>query len=272
MVFGVDGVINTIKNNYLQWFLSRTSKSKMINLLAVILFTLFGFLNPDPICIHMIGDSTMSVKDTNAYPETGWGMPFSIFFDETVKVINHAKNGRSTRTFIEEGRWDVVMKDLSEGDFVLIQFGHNDEVQTKKSATKPDEFRANLEKYISDSRGKGATPILLTPIARRKYDESGKLVDTHQEFANIVRETAKSNKVYLIDLDLISRELLTKLGVEQSKMLYNHIASDIHPNYPAGIEDNTHFSEYGARVMAQLAFAELKKFDLELNNRVTKGR
>ncbi len=235
------------------------------------LLLLTGLFDQETIDVHLIGDSTMSIKDTSAYPETGWGMPFAVFFDETVEVINHAKNGRSTRTFMEEGRWEVVMKTLSKGDFVLIQFGHNDEVQTKKSFTKPKEFKANLEKYITDTRSKGATPILLTPIARRIFKETG-LVDTHKEFAEIIRLTANQNNVNLIDMDMLSRGLLIRLGEAQSQLLYNHIAPDVHPNYPNGIADNTHFSEYGARVMAQLVLAEMKKIHLEITNRLTTGR
>ena len=106
--------------------------------------------------VWLIGDSTMSIKDKRAYPETGWGMPFAGFFDSTIEVDNRAKNGRSTRTFIKEGLWQPVADNLSEGDYVFIQFGHNDEVKTKASYSTEEEFIANLERYISETRARKA--------------------------------------------------------------------------------------------------------------------
>ncbi|RYF82076.1 MAG: GntR family transcriptional regulator, partial [Chitinophagaceae bacterium] len=120
--------------------------------------------------VWLIGDSTMSIKDVRAYPETGWGMPFQYFFDSTIVVDDRAKNGRSTRTFIEEGLWQPVVDNMSEGDYVFIQFGHNDEVETKKSFTTKEQFVANLTRYVNESRAKKANPVLLTPVARRKFD------------------------------------------------------------------------------------------------------
>ena len=173
--------------------------------------------------IFMAGDSTMSVKEIQAYPETGWGMPFVNFWDTTVTVINLAKNGRSTRTFITEGLWKLITDEISEGDYVFIQFGHNDEVPAKASATKPDEFKLNLIKYITDARNKKGIPVLLTPMARRSFDSTGKIISTHEEYANIVREAAKETKVLFIDMDKKSRELLQQLGVDDSKFLFNHL-------------------------------------------------
>src|SRR5436190_21555468 len=125
--------------------------------IPLVLF-LMAFAIPEKkkITIWMCGDSTMSIKETKAYPETGWGMPFVFFWDSTVKVDNRAMNGRSTRTFMEEKRWDPVVHDLQEGDYVFIQFGHNDEVPSKKSYVPEKDFKANLEKYIADSRSKKA--------------------------------------------------------------------------------------------------------------------
>src|SRR5690606_7710385 len=113
-------------------------------------FILFvAYSATDRMTIHMIGDSTMANKERKAYPETGWGTPFSFFFDSTVTVVNHAKNGRSTKSFREEGLWQPVLERLKEGDYVLIQFGHNDEVKSKVGRyTTPDEFKANLSLYI----------------------------------------------------------------------------------------------------------------------------
>lgn len=220
--------------------------------------------------IWMIGDSTMSIKETKAYPETGWGMPFVYFFDSTVAVDNRAKNGRSTGSFLKENLWQPVVDNLQEGDYVFIQFGHNDEVPTKKTYTNPDEFRANLVKYITETRGRKAIPVLLTPVARRKFDSNGKLEGTHEAYSAIVREVAKETKVYFIDLDKKSQELLQEWGVEKSKLLFNQLEPGEHPNYPEGKEDNTHFNELGARIMAEIVLGEIKTEIPELAERIVK--
>ena len=139
----------------------------------------------------------MSQKEIKAYPETGWGMPFSVFFNSTVTIDNRAKNGRSTRTFMEEGLWKPVVESLQEGDYVFIQFGHNDEVSTKKSFTTTNEFKTNLARYVTETRNKKAIPVLLTPVARRKFDSTGKIVGTHDVYAELVRSVAKQYNVLL---------------------------------------------------------------------------
>jgi len=117
--------------------------------------------------IFMAGDSTMAIKEVKAYPETGWGMPFAYFFDSTVTVVNRAKNGRSTKTFISEGLWKSITDEMQEGDYVFIQFGHNDEVKEKVDRyTTPDEYKTNLLRFVMDTRSKKAIPVLLTPVTR----------------------------------------------------------------------------------------------------------
>lgn len=210
----------------------------------------------------------MAAKEVKAYPETGWGTPFSVFFHSSVTVENHAKNGRSTRTFIEEGLWKPVQNKLVAGDYVFIQFGHNDEVPTKASYTTPQQFTANLERYIGEARNKKAIPVLITPVARRRFDSTGRLVDTHVEYSNLVRIVAQKQNVPLIDLDKRSQVLLKELGAEASKLLFNHLQKDEHPNYPEGKIDDTHFNELGARKMAQLVLSEIRALKLELAGRI----
>ena len=155
--------------------------------LAALLFML-SFMPPDKkVKVWLVGDSTCAKKEVKAYPETGWGMPFSFFFDSSVMVDNRALNGRSTKSFIAEKRWQPVLDSLNSGDYVFIQFGHNDEVQTKAASTKPAEFKSNLEKYVSETRSKNALPVLITPVARRKFDSTGNIVGTHDEYSEIVR-------------------------------------------------------------------------------------
>lgn len=217
--------------------------------------------------VYLIGDSTMSIKQVKAYPETGWGMPFVYFFDSTVTVDNRAQNGRSTRTFMAENRWQPVVDGLQEGDYVFIQFGHNDEVKTKASYTTEAEFKNNLVKYVTDTKNKNAYPVLLTPVARRKFDAAGKVEGTHDLYSSIVRATAQELGVPLIDLDRKSQALLQSFGPDNSKLLFLQLKPGEHPNYPEGKDDNTHFNELGARLMAEIVLAEMRALNLELAER-----
>jgi len=223
---------------------------------------------PKHISVYLAGDSTIADKEVKTYPETGWGMPFKAFFDSTVTVKNIAKNGRSTRTFITEGLWKSITDNLKGGDYVLIQFGHNDEVPTKKSFTTEAEFAGNLSKFIKDVKFLNASPVLITPVARRKFTTAGAIEGTHDVYAAIVRKVAAEQHVPLIDLDKESQALLQKFGPENSKLLFNHLSPGEHPNYPDGKADDTHFSELGARKMAEIVLADIRSLQLELANRI----
>lgn len=244
---------------------------KIIPVIMICSLLAFTVVQQNNIKVYLIGDSTMANKQVKAYPETGWGMPFSWFFDQTVTVDNRAQNGRSTKTFIAEKRWEAVEKELKEGDYVFIQFGHNDEVPTKGSYINEAGFKANLEKFISESRNKKAIPVLITPVARRKFDKDGKIQGTHDVYSAIVRTVAREQNAPLIDLDKESQELLQKMGPDNSKLLYNHLAAGENPNYPDGKEDDTHFNELGARKMAQVVLADIRSLKLELAGRIVVG-
>ncbi|OSZ80719.1 GntR family transcriptional regulator [Chitinophagaceae bacterium IBVUCB2] len=240
-------------------------------ILLPILITAIAFTLPGKkkIKIFLAGDSTIAIKETRAYPETGWGMPFVNFWDSTVTVVNRAKNGRSTKTFLSEGLWKSIMDEAKEGDYVIIQFGHNDESKSKQERyATPDTFKMNLTRFITETRAKKATPILFTPVSRRKFDKEGKAVDTHLEYSALTREVAKEQNVLFIDLDEKSKALYQKFGDENSKLLFLQLKPGEHPNYPEGKEDNTHFNELGARLIAQLVLTELKSLNLELNERI----
>ena len=231
----------------------------------------FSFPGKEKITVWLVGDSTMAIKEVKAYPETGWGMPFVNFFDSTVTVDNRAKNGRSTKSFIEEKLWQYVFDNLKEGDYVLIQFGHNDEVKEKVGRySTPAEFRANLFRFVSETRSKKANPVLITPVARRKFDSSGKIMETHHEYSDIVRSLAKEKNVPLIDLDRKSQDMLQQFGPAASRWLFNYLDSNEHPNYPEGRQDDTHFSELGARKMAEIVLAEIRNLHLALEDHIVK--
>jgi len=244
-------------------------KGLLTGLIVVFGVALMSFLIPQKhITVYLAGDSTMANKEIKAYPETGWGMPFVAFFDSTVTVDNRAKNGRSTKTFLTEGLWQSITNNLHQGDYVLIQFGHNDEVPTKVSYINPEGYMANLIRFVKETRGKGGYPVLITPVARRKFNAAGVIEDTHTEYAALVRKVAAEQKVPLIDLDKESQALLQKLGSEDSKLLYNHLLPGENLNYPDGKIDDTHFSELGARKMAEIVLADIRNLKLELANRI----
>ena len=247
-----------------------THKNILIGTVLFFVLSAFVFPQKKKQKIFLAGDSTISVKETKAYPETGWGMPFVHFWDSTVTIVNKAKNGRSTRTFISEGLWQSIYHEMSEGDYVFIQFGHNDEAKEKADRyTTPDEYKANLARFVNEARSKKAYPVLFTPVSRRKFKE-GKAIETHEEYSKLVKDVAASLDVPLVDLDAKSRELYQQFGEENSKLLFLQLQASEHPNYPEGKVDNTHFSELGARKVAQLVLSEIKTISPDLADRVVK--
>ncbi len=234
------------------------------------LFALLALTSPPTkITVYLIGDSTMADKRVSAFPETGWGTPFKTFFDSSVVVDNHARNGRSTKSFIAENLWQPIADNLRKGDYVFIQFGHNDEAKSKgERYATPDQYKDNLRKFVAETRKKGATPVLLSPVTRRRFDDQGSILETHPEYSPLVKEVALETKTPFIDLDAKSRALLQRFGKENSKYLFLQLEPREHPNYPNGRDDNTHFNELGARLVAQIVLAEVRALQLELGNHI----
>ncbi|MFM8618047.1 MAG: rhamnogalacturonan acetylesterase [Opitutaceae bacterium] len=209
--------------------------------------------------VLLAGDSTMSDKPLDL-PERGWGMALGALLDPAVKVDNRAMNGRSTKSFIDEGRWAKLTGDLSAGDFVLIQFAHNDEKkEDPKRYTDPaTSFRDNLRRFIAETRARGATPILATPVCRRKFDREGKLVPTHGAYPESVRAVAREEKTPLLELEQATARWLQAEGDEPSRRFFMWIAPGTHPKIPDGRKDDTHFVAAGAEAVAALAATEIR--------------
>ncbi len=240
---------------------------------AAILLMAFAFPPKKKIKVWLIGDSTMCTYEPTRGPITGWGMPFVNFFDSSVVIDNRARGGRSTRTFLSENRWQPIADSLQEEDYVFIQFGHNDEAKEPQYAaryTPVPDYKINLIKFITETRAKKATPVIVTPVTRIKFDKDGKQQETHVEYTAACYEIAKQYNVALIDLDKKSRELVQKFGAENAKLLYMQLDPGEHPNYPEGQKDNTHFNEFGARKMAELVLGGIKELNLELADRIVK--
>lgn len=208
------------------------------------------------ITVFLAGDSTMAFKPKTEHPERGWGMMLGDFFDEQVSIDNRARNGRSSKSFLAEGLWAEIMADAKKGDYVVIQFGHNDSSKEKgERYSTPEQYRANLERMVRETRAKKAHPILCTPVMRRRFNDQGAFYDTHDVYPEVVRSLAASLKVPLVDMHRSSETVVVQHGAEDSKKIFLHIAPGAYEILPEGLTDDTHFSAYGARLMAGL-FAE----------------
>lgn len=199
--------------------------------------------------IFLAGDSTVCDCPPNEEPRAGWGQLLQPFFRGNVKVFNHAVGGRSSNSFIEEGRLQPILEQLKPGDYLFVQFGHNDQ---KPIGTEPyTTYKSYLSQYIDGAYEKGAFPVLITPMNRRTFDEDGKMINSLGDYPNAMIELASERKVPLIDLWMISKNLYESMGPEESKKLFIWLEPGEHPNYPEGIHDDTHFCEEGAYALAE---------------------
>ncbi len=219
----------------------------------------------DKIKIVVVGDSTASNYSAAQAPRTGWAQTFQQFFTSEVEVKNHAASGRSSKSFIAEGRLTAALRDLNAGDYLFIQFGHNDAKSDDASRyTSPfTTFKETLMTYIEAAREKGAFPVLLTPIERRRFN-NGVAGSSHGNYPVAMIQLGQELDVPVIDMTSKTRVMYNQLGTEKTKEIFLWLASGEHPNYPNGIEDNTHLQEYGAIEVGKLVVAGLKELNLPL--------
>ena len=242
----------------------------------IALFVFSAFTTDRTVTIFMIGDSTMANKSLNGgNRERGWGHVLGGFFSEEVHVDNHAVNGRSSKSFIDEGRWAVVLDKIKPGDYVFIQFGHNDEKADSARHTEPGTtFDDNLRRFVKATREKGGIPVLFNSIVRRSFghnehavaeddmrkdmskdmmaEEGNVLVDTHGKYLDSPRRVAEELEVPFVDMNKITHDLVEGLGAEASKKLFMWIPEGVCAACPKGRADNTHLNVYGARTIAGL--------------------
>lgn len=209
--------------------------------------------------VHFVGDSTMADKGDSSYPERGWGQMFRAHLAPGWRLVNHAANGRSTVSIRTLGHWEAMMAQLNAGDWVVIQFSHNDEKKEDPTRYADPEvaFPANLRAMVAEVRTHGAHPVLATPVVRRHWTDTGQLLNTHGAYVDAVRKAAAAEGAPLIDMEAISRRIVTDLGPDASKGLYTMLSPGEHPSAPEGRVDNTHFSRDGGARMAAAAAAEL---------------
>lgn len=213
--------------------------------------------------VYLAGDSTVTDQSSSSFPYCGWGQMLPFYFSEAVAVSNHALSGRSSKSFIEEGRLEKIWGSIREKDFLFIQFGHNDE-KDNEGGTKPfSTFQDYLRFYIEGARTKGAFPVLVSPMHRRCFDEEGKIIDTHGDYIAAIEELSLKEKVPYIDLASKSKILFEKLGEEETKKLFLWAAPGIYAKYPDGIEDNTHFQDLGGLEIAKLVVEGIRENKIE---------
>ena len=226
------------------------------------------------ISIYMVGDSTMANKrDPEHNPERGWGMAFPEMFNEHVTVHNYAVNGRSTKSFIDEGRWDTIVSKLEPGDYVIIQFGHNDSKEADPDRyTNPwSAYRRNLVRFVTETRNRGAHPILCSPIVRRKFNEEGTLIDTHGPYPFVARMVAYRLEVPFLDLQQKTEDWVTELGPEESGKYFMNLEPGQYDLFPEGRHDDTHLVYEGAYAVSVFAAEELRDQDVPLANYLKPG-
>lgn len=243
---------------------------KLICLILLISTTCFA----QKTTLYTIGDSTMAnKKDPDRNPEHGWAQVLQSFFNNDIIVVNKAVNGRSTKSFINEKRWDSIYKKLKKGDYVFIEFGHNDEkIEDSTRYTNPHTtYRYNLIRFVKESREKGAIPVLLTSIARRNFNEKGVLVPTHGDYPLETRLTAQEYKVPFIDLEYYTEFLEQSYGPEKSKKLHLHFKAGENPYYDKDKADDTHLSLEGAKAIAQIVINRIKAEEDSSLLRLKKG-
>jgi lysophospholipase L1-like esterase len=235
-------------------------------IVAILLLVSLNAIAQKP-TIYGIGDSTMANKPlANENPERGWGQMLPQFLTDKVVFDNRAVNGRSTKSFIDLKLWDAVYNSLEKGDYVFIQFGHNDgKVTDSTRYTNPHTaYRHNLIRFVEETRAKGATPIIFSSITRRNFNEQGVLISTHTDYTLEARLVAQEYKVPFIDMEYYTELLEMKYGPEKSKQLHLHYIAGEIPFFPQGKEDNTHLSVEGATAIAKIAITELKKTKLDI--------
>jgi lysophospholipase L1-like esterase len=207
--------------------------------------------------IFLAGDSTVAYKDKIIYPEAGWGQKLINFFNTDVKVFNHAMNGRSSKSFIAEDRLRPILEEIDKGDFLFIQFGHNDEKTDDRGTDASTTYKENLMQYIIGARNREAFPVLITPVSRRTFAEDGTVTNSHEAYYHAMVQLAKAENVPLIDLCMKSKALYETLGPEKSKELFVWIEPGMYKNFPDGKQDNTHFQHAGAEKIARLVAEEI---------------
>ena len=214
---------------------------------------------PNEPVLYIAGDST--VVDQYYEPWAAWGQMLPRFFLPGIVIANHAESGETTLAFVGEHRLAKIMTTIKPGDYLFIQFAHND---MKPGAVPLEDYKKLLTEYITQTRAKSATPVLVTPMNRRTFDDTGKITNSFGPYPDAVREVAAQQKVALIDLNAMSKTLFEAMGPEGTTKAFMHYPAGSFPGQTAAIEDNTHFNSYGAYELARCIVHGIREADLPL--------
>jgi lysophospholipase L1-like esterase len=215
--------------------------------------------------VFLCGNST--VVDQEDEPWASWGQMIPRFFDDQVAFANYAESGESANTFIAAGRLKKLLTQTKEGDYIFIEFGHNDQKQKGPGKGAYYSYMTSLKTFIDEARLKGANPVLVTPTQRRSFKD-GKVVDTHEDYPEAMKWLAEKENVPLIDLHAMTRTLYEAIGAEESKKAFVHYPANTFPNQPDALEDNTHFNSYGAYQIAKCVIEGIKALCLPLSEHI----
>ena len=215
--------------------------------------------------IFLAGDSTVQTYDESYVPQCGWGQVISRYFTEDVTFVNKSIGGRSSRSFFNEGRLDVILDEIGSGDYLFIQFGHNDAtIQRPERYVDGVGFKMYLEKYIDGAMEKNATPVLITPMGRYSLDSDNKFITDFKIYVQAMKEVALDKSVALIDLCTKSLDLFNEVGLEGTKKFFMMLPPDVYPKFKEGLDDHTHFQEKGAIELAKLVAEGVKESNLPI--------
>lgn len=248
-------------------------KTKLILLSALALpaLLLLTSAKEKKVKLITVGDSTMApnrrLGGDPADPGRGWVEGLPRYMDtEKIEIVNEAISGRSTRSYLDEGAWAKVLPKIGKGDYVLIQFGHNDQKKTDpKRYTDPQgDYKEFLRLYINETRERGGVPILATSIVRRHFDQDGKLKDTHRAYLAAMKEVGVEMGVPVVDMEALTRAFIQQAGSEESKKYYIYVEPGVAKRFPEGAKDDTHLGVEGADAFAKLFVQGVVEMDLPL--------
>ena len=210
--------------------------------------------------LFLLGDSLCSQKSLEVFPETGWGMCFSQYLKTGWNLENRASNGKSTKSFLDEGDFTSVEKSLQHDDYCILQFGHNENKEDEGRYTQPwTTYTKNLLNMAERIMEMEAHPIFISPISRRNFLDEQFLMHTLGEYPAAMEAAAEQLNIPFLDLTTPTRNIITELGPLESQKLFMHFAGGLYPNYPQGRSDDTHLRPEGAELAARLVATKLKE-------------
>ena len=212
------------------------------------------------VTLFLAGDST--VTDQVREPWCSWGQMLPRFFQPGVAVANHAESGEALRSFIAERRWEKILEQILSGDYLFIQFAHNDQKKNGAYAAAATDYKDLLRMFIRETRGRGAVPVLVTSMHRRRFGADGRIANTLEDYPEAMRQTAADEGVALIDLNAMSKVLFEALGPEASKRAFVHYPARSFPEQPVELKDDTHFNSYGAYELARCVVESIRKSNI----------